>query len=195
MSDSKNLAVWTGIGVISALIPKLVQAEPPVSDILFQGFRTELIQEEEGHNTTTRQSDGAQAYDFRHYPLVGVDPDIDGEYQIDWTWTNYLDGVQVFSSPLITNIFTALEGGVPVTLELTDNRADNNRGGSIAFGDPDGLFDGVWHTVETELSLTLTSPSGQTASLNTGLVTLGVFQSVAALGLTFEGFNVVQYNP
>ena len=159
----------------------------------FAGFRTEL--REGPTQTTYRQRDGASAYDFWHYPLIDITADVSGEYVVEWDFKNYVDGTPAgFSTPTIVNRFP-LQGGQTTRIELRDTRPpetgrDPSRGESIAYGDPDGIFDGVWHTFRSEVTVTVISPSG--AAVSASGVLEEVFKSVGLLSVSFVGFNVQQ---
>ena len=146
----------------------------------FMGFRTQLVR----RGTTTRQSDGAEAYDFWHYPLIDVMTDMDGDFTVTWRYINYLDGSIEYDSGDIVNTFPGLAGGRTERLELRDNREpsapggicngvscrDTRRGESIAYGDLEGLLDGRWHRFKSDVSVLVASPSGAVAS------TIGVLE-------------------
>lgn len=164
----------------------LFREKPPApGDVGFAGFRTEL--RSGPHETTYRQRDGAAAYDFWHYPLIDLTADVSGEFEIVWSYTNYVDGALDWESGPISNVFT-LVGTEVMRLELMDTMGDPSRGQSIAYGDPDGIFDGVWHAFRSEVAVTVISPSGAQAA--TSGVLDEVFKSVGALSVSFAGFNV-----
>lgn len=180
MKEEQALLLGLGaLGLFALLKPK------PPALAGFAGFRTEV--REGPTQTTTRQSDGVQAYDFWHYPLVDVTADVDGQFQFVWSYKNYVDGGLVYQSGDIVNLFDLLSGQV-TRLELVDNRPENQRGGSIGYGDPDGFFDGVWHAFRSEVSVTVISPSGAQASASG--VLQESFMTFGALSVAFVGFNV-----
>lgn len=184
----KEEALLLGLGGLG-LLALLTRKPPPPGGAEFAGFRTELRQTPT--QTTTRQRDGAQAYDFWHYPLVAVTADVTGNFTVVWRYVNSVDGAPTYDSGDVTNGF-ALAGGQTQTLELRDTRAaaDPARGESIAYGDPEGLFDGAWHTFRSEVAVTVVSPSGTQASA--AGVLEEVFRSVGLLSVSFAGFSVIQ---
>lgn len=60
----------------SAALIYLLTRPKPTLGATFNGFNN-IIQVH--HETTTRQSDGAQGYDFWCYPRVNVTPDVSGQ--------------------------------------------------------------------------------------------------------------------
>ena len=183
-----ELIVLGGLGLLMLMSRK----RPAPSETGFAGFRTVLV--EAPVETTTRKRDGAEAYDFWHFPLIRVTPDVNGDFRVDWAYYNYLDGAAAAVGEGIVNVFPGLRAGEPVTLELHDTRdpattgRDPARGESIAYGDPDGLFDGVWHRFRSEVSVNVSSPSGAIASV--GGVLDEVFRTVGVLVVEFAGFGV-----
>lgn len=185
------LVVGSAFVIVLSLLPKVV------TGLGFAGFREELIQQP--HQTTTRQRDGVEAYDFWHYPLIDLTPDVGGDFTVTWRYVNSVDGSVAYDSGDIVNVFS-LVGGVVQRLELRDTRLgdpggvpgprDTLRGESIAYGDPDGLLDGAWHRITSNVSVSVTSPSGNVASTS-GLLD-ETFMSVRRLAVTFAGFNVVR---
>lgn len=183
LTDEDKLLL--GLGGLGLLV--LMRKPPKVVGAEFAGFKTELV--EAPHQTTYRQRDGASAYDFRHYPLIDLTPDVDGDFTVEWFWTNTLNGGAWGSSEVwIPNSFTGLSYGVTVRLQLVDVRPGNVRGGSLAFGDPDGLFDGVWRTFHSDVQVRVVSPSGAEAA-TTGTLN-EVFRSIGVLAVSFAGWNV-----
>ena len=183
----KEVAVIGLLGTIAAVAAVAIARarKPPGPGVVFSGFRSEL----HGAKTTTRQRDGAEAYDFWHFPLVDITADVDGDFTVLWSYTNTLDGTPEYASSEITNVFT-LEGGKTTQVELRDLVGDPRRGESIAYGDPDELFDGVWHAFKSTVSVHVTSPSGATATC-TGVLT-ETFKTVGALAASFADFRVQQ---
>lgn len=147
--------------------------------------------------TTTRQSTGETASDFRFYPKVAITPDVNGTYTVTWSWANKFDGAPVASSgPIpITNSFPGFLGGQPQTVQLLDNRPENNRAGAIAIGDIDFIDlnkqDGLWHSFESDLTIKVTSPSGVSVTL-TGKLGPENFKSTGVLSAQFAGWNLVK---
>lgn len=189
MNDSTKALLAVGvIGGGAALIYALTRPKAqPAGMAQFAGFKIELIQEP--HMTTTRQRDGATAYDFWHFPLLDITGDINGTYTVLWGWANSLDGAPGGSSggQVISQAF-ALQGGATSRIQLTDTRPGNVRGGSVAYGDPDRVFDGVWHLFTSNLTIRVTSPSGVVVNL-TGVLN-ETFKSVGTLSANFVGWNI-----
>lgn len=135
----------------------------------FAGFREELIQSP-SNQTTYRKSDGASAYDFWNFPIINIAASTAGTYNIDWSYSNYLDGKQGGLSGAIINTVQLVFNGQTKDVQLNDTRdpavslRDPNRGGSIAYGNPEALFDGVWHVFESRIYITVISPSGAMAT-------------------------------
>jgi len=191
MNDTTKALLAVGVvGGGAALIYALTRPKVSGAELAkFAGFKTELMQEP--HMTTTRQRDGATAYDFWHFPLLDITGDINGNYTVLWGWANSLDGVPGGNSggQIISQTF-ALQGGLITRIQLTDTRAGNIRGGSIAYGDPDGVFDGVWHVFASNLTIRVTSPSA--AVVNLTPVLTETFKTVGALSANFVGWNIEQ---
>jgi len=178
-----------GIVVVGGVGIYLATRKPSVAGLAtFGGFKQELIQA--SGQTTTRQRDGATAYDFWNFPLVNITPDIFGAYQVTWGWTNMVDGIVTFTATGIVNSFDITANGVN-QITLIDNRAspprDPARGGSIAFGDIDGYFDGLWHRFQSSVNVTVKSPSGASATVTGALDE--TFKSIGKLSATFGGWN------
>jgi len=172
-------------------LPPILMRKLTKSKVQFAGFATEMIQTPS--QTTTRQRDGATAYDFQNYPLIDVTTDVSGKVTVLWGWANTLDGTPAGHSggQIITNAFDVI-GGRVTRCQLVDNRPPpegNVRNGSLAFGDPDGLFDGLWHRVIGNLVIKVTSPLGAVVNI---IGTLDeTFKTVAAFSAAFAGWQTV----
>jgi len=177
--------------LVAAVGCAIVKGRPPEPQPMakFTGFREELVQKP--NQTTYRERDGAAAYDFWYFPLIDITADINGSFEILWEYDNKVDGIVGYRSGTITNMVT-LEGGRTTRVELRDTgpTADPTRGESIAYGDPEGMFDGVWHAFSSTVSVTVRSPSGAEASA-TGVLSES-FKSMGALALSFAGFREEQ---
>lgn len=131
----------------------------------FLGFNTELVQNTSQNHATLRGRDGASAYDFWNYPRVSITADVTGAYEIVWSYNNTLDGKLVGSSGGIANTVYLAAGQIE-EVQLKDNRDSGysgrnpNRGESIAYGVPDLILDGAWHSLESTVDVNVRSPSG-----------------------------------
>lgn len=196
--EAKDIAIAGGaiaaaVTAVGALLYFLTQ-KPPGVLAEFAGFQAEAVET----GTTTRQSTGETARDFQFYPLINVTPDINGNFTVAWRYVNYLDGAQTVDSGTITNVFTGLIAGAPVQLQLVDTRPtpprDPERNGSIAIGDKDfaglGKQDGEYHSFTSQVTVTVTSPSGTSKSVSGSLQ--DNFKSVGALSVGFAGFALIK---
>jgi hypothetical protein len=170
-------------------------------------FALQIIDEE--HATTTRQSTGQAGRDFQFYPVISVTPDVNGTIEVDWMWKNFFDGAPAGSSTHtvgvepaigdIINTFPNLVGGRAVDLQLVDNRdpattgRDPTKNGSIAIGDDAfialGKQDGAWHSFESDVAITVKSPSGASVTIS-GKLGPENFKSVGGLSASMRPFAV-----
>lgn len=178
---------FTSLGLPAPPRPWFIPELPAAFPASFAGFREQLIQ----GKTTTRKRDGATAYDFQHFPLLDITPDIFGTYTVTWGYTNKVDGSQTHVATGIVNTFNIKAVGAN-RVELRDTRAtpprDPARGESIGYGDPDQIFDGVWHRFQSAITATVKSPSGATVTVTGALDE--TFKSVAgALSASYAGLR------
>ena len=190
MGKGKLLLAALAVGVpVSLIIYSL--SRPPALGARFAGFRTELI----AAGTTTRQSTGQEAIDFRFYPRIILTPDVNGDFTVTWRYANLFNGAPEYATLDITNVFTGLTAGVESELELRDTRPENDRNESIAIGDVDfialGAVDGLWHSFQSNVSpIDIVSPSGAHAVIQ-GKLGPEDFKCVLAMSARFAGFNLV----
>ena len=192
-----------GAGSIGYALSKRKVVVPPIGEGGFAGFEVELING--SAQTTTRQSTGQTATEFRFYPLLDVKSDINGTVSVFWDWRSFWDGsltAYAWSEPLvidagggkmfsIKNDFPSLIAGQLTRLKLVDTRAGNTRGGSIAIGDQEFIDrqaqDGLWHSLKSEIyQVRVKSPSGAFIDLS-GVFGPENFKSGGALTATFAG--------
>jgi hypothetical protein len=188
MVTKKDLAVAGSIagalGTVAVIVWRARRGHAQPYGVQFAGFKEEL--RNEGVHTTTRKSDNEQGYDFWYFPLIDITPDVLGTYEISWNWVNN-NGA---SSGNIVNTVN-INSAVVTRVQLVDSRPDNKRGGSIAYGDPDEHFDGLWWLFHSDVTVTIKSPSGATVTVSGSLE--DQFKSVmGSMSASFVGFNAIK---
>lgn len=195
MKDMEAFLVGAiGVGAIILIATKKPK---PELEVRFLDFETKLVQSPEMHDTTYRLRDNVSAYDFWHFPVIKIVPDVVGEFIVEWNWSNKLDGLQGgYSAPTINNSFTITDIKGVNEFILIDNRdpissgRDPNRGGSIAYGDPENIFDGLWHRFQSSVIITIKSPSGATVTITGELDE--TFKTIGVLSASFAGWSIQQ---